>query len=72
MKRSSGLSQEVGGSSESGESSSGSDDQGVQVNIETDPTSPNGYSISRAPASAASGAAHPPSGNEGRRRKARR
>jgi PRA1 family protein 1 len=72
MKRSSGLSQEVGGSSESSESSSSSDDQGVQVNIETDPTSPNGYSISRAPVPAASGAANPPSGNEGRRRKARR
>jgi hypothetical protein len=72
VKRASGLSQQVGGSSESSESSSSSDDAGVQVEILPDPTSANGYSITRAPVAAVATAAQPPSGNEGRRRKARK
>lgn len=69
VKRASGLSQQVGGSSESSESSSSGDDQGVQVEIISDPTAATGYSINRASVAAA---ANTPSGNEGRRRKARR
>ena len=72
VKRTSGLSQEVGGSSESSESSSSSDDQGVQVEIVPDSNGGTGYSINRAPVSGAAPPALPPSGNEGRRRKGAR
>ena len=67
VKRASGLSQEVGDTSESSQSSTSSDDQGVMVNILA--TGENGYSISRAPVPNATAGAQSPSGNEGRRRK---
>ena len=72
VKRASGLSRQVGGSSESSPSSSSSDDQGVQVEIVPDPSSATGYFVNRSPVSGAAGATSPPSGNEGRRRKARK